>query len=126
MLVIPGEIKLRIEELTKEQLVVEVLKLQRMLDSRMDDRELRRRLAALEDECDIQGGVLDRICEILHRFGYKTPDLPSVAKAVERALYHKPGLVTTILQFADGQTLTLQVDEDSPLAESPQWSLHVR
>jgi hypothetical protein len=122
---IPGEVKLRIEELTKEQLVVEVLKLQRMLDSR-PDRDKLKRLAALEEECDRQGSVLDRTCELLHRFGHETPDLPSIAKAFERALYHKPGLVTTILCFGDGQTLTLQVDEDSPLAESSQWSLHVR
>jgi len=50
-MIIPGEVKLRIEELTKEQLVVEVLKLQHMLDSRVDDRELRRKLATFEDEC---------------------------------------------------------------------------
>jgi hypothetical protein len=87
MIVIPGEVKLRIEELTKEQLVVEVLKLQRMLDSRVDDRELRRRLAAFEDECYKQGSVLDRICEILHHFGYETPDMPGIAKAVERIFY---------------------------------------
>ncbi len=80
--------------------MVEVLKLQRMLDSRVDDRELRRRLAAFEDECYKQGGVLDRICEILHRFGYKTPDLPSVAKAIEQIFYHdwKPPRVTDVEQ----------------------------
>jgi hypothetical protein len=86
-MIIPGEVKLRIEELTKEQLVVEVLKLQRILDSRVVDRELRRRLVALEDECYEQKDILDRICEILHHFGYKTPDLPSIAIAIEKIFY---------------------------------------
>lgn len=87
MIITPGEVKLRIEELTREQLVVEVLKLQRMLEHH-PDRELRKKLDRLESECDIQGSVLDRICEILHRFGYETSDMPSIAKAVERVFYH--------------------------------------
>jgi hypothetical protein len=87
MIITPGEIKLRIEELTKEQLVVEVLKLQRMLEYH-PDCELRKQLVRLETECDIQGSVLDRICELLHHFGYKTPDMPSIAKAIERVFYH--------------------------------------
>jgi hypothetical protein len=45
-------------------------------------------LDRLETEGDIQGSVLDRICELLHRFGYETPSMPSIAKAIERAFYH--------------------------------------
>jgi len=83
----PGVVELDLKELTKEQLVDQVLRLQYMLEHR-SDRELREQLARLETECNIQGSVLDRICELLHRFGYKTRDMPSIAKAVERVFYH--------------------------------------
>jgi hypothetical protein len=83
----PGVAELDLKELTKEQLVDQVYRLQRMLEHH-PERELRERLARLETECDTQGSVLDRICELLHRFGYKTPDMPSIAKAVERVFYH--------------------------------------
>ena len=46
MIVVPGEVKLKLEDLTKEQLVAEVLKLQRMLET-CRDRDLRERLAEL-------------------------------------------------------------------------------
>jgi uncharacterized protein YPO0396 len=82
----PGTVELRLEELTKEQLVEQVRRLQYMLEHR-PDRELREKLARLETECILQGSVLDRICELLHRFGYKTPDTLSIAKAVERVFY---------------------------------------
>lgn len=86
MSVHPGVVELELKELTKEQLVSQVLRLQHMLEHR-SDRELREKMARLETECIVQGSVLDRICELLHRFGYETPDMPSIAKAVERVFY---------------------------------------
>jgi len=83
----PGVVELDLKELTKEQLVEQVYRLQRMLEHH-PERELRERLTRLETERYTQGSVLDRICEILHRFDYETPDMPSVAKAIERVFYH--------------------------------------
>jgi len=82
----PGVVELDLKELTKEQLIDQVYRLQRMLET-SSDRELRERLAWMEREWIIQGSVLDKICEFLHRRGYKTPDMPSIAAAVSKALY---------------------------------------
>lgn len=81
-----GMVELELKELTREQLILQVLKLQRVLEAR-SDADLRKRLADLEDECYTQGYVLDKICGYLQHRGYSTPETKSIHHVVSRALY---------------------------------------
>lgn len=81
-----GMVELELKELTKEQLINQVLKLQRVLEARAD-ADLRKRLAELEDECYTQGYVLDKICGYLQYRGYSTPETKSIHQVVHKALY---------------------------------------
>ena len=91
-----GLVELELKELTKEQLILQVLKLQRVLEDR-SDADLRKRLAVLEEEGYTQGYVLDKICGILHYRGYDTPETKSIHHVVLRALTDREQ------QLADGK-----------------------
>jgi len=79
-------VELKLEELTKEQLVEQVRGLQYILEHH-PERELREKLARLETECYNNGWVLAKICDQLHYRGYDTPDLLNIHKVVSQALY---------------------------------------
>lgn len=89
----PGIVELKLEELTKEQLIEQVRRLQYMLEHR-PDRELRMKLERLETECYNNGWVLDNICNQLHYRGYNTPDLLSIHKVVARAFYDRERVIS--------------------------------
>jgi len=80
-----GYVELELKELTNEQLIKQVLKLQSTLAAR-SDAELRKMLNALEDECYTQGYVLDKICGYIQYRGYETPETKSIHKVVLKAL----------------------------------------
>jgi len=82
----PGVVELELKELTKEQLIAQVLRLQHMLEHR-PDAELRKRKAELEIECYNNGWVLAKICDYLNARGYKTPETLTIHKVVFQALY---------------------------------------